>query len=326
MINNDYFVEIDGRIVPTTKQLRKTGLMTIGGGILTTKTKVTDDDYRLTPEQLRTIVWNLMKYSSFTFLERLIEFLKIIERNYEKAISVFSNVRDIDIENLKYLNDAIHIGGTGKKLILSNKKEAGYKHFRGINGICVFQQGFRGRKADEYSWEWLGAGNGPDCKSKGLFLWIEKAIEMAHALHKGGTWSWPSIITYEWLKFPVPPSFNYVQETRNVILKTGHTIPVTGIWNPVDFKSGCPSFLLAGDEFPNTEIATERLEDPEFFDEESGLLNKSWIDFKYTEHPSRWELLWEDNRYIDGTIPEEEKEYLDESCSFPNEPPEPVKK
>ena len=82
---------------------------------------------------------------------------------------------------------------------------------------------------------------------------------------------------------------------------------------------------MAGDEFPNTEIAYEKLEDPEYFDEDSGNLEKGWIDFKYQEFPSRWELLWEDTRYLDGTIPEEEKEYLDESCSFPVEPPEPIK-
>jgi hypothetical protein len=69
MSNDEYFVEIDGRKVPTSKQLRKMGLM-FGGSLPTIKTRVTNDDYKLTPEQIRTIVWNLMKYSSITFLGR----------------------------------------------------------------------------------------------------------------------------------------------------------------------------------------------------------------------------------------------------------------
>ena len=82
--------------------------------------------------------------------------------------------------------------------------------------------------------------------------------------------------------------------------------------------------MLAGSEFPNTEIAVEKQERPEYVDK-FGRLHKEYLEFDYEEHPSRWLLLWEDTRYLDGTIPEEEKEYLDESCSFPEEPPEPVK-
>ncbi len=322
MSKDDFFVEIEGRKVPTSKQLLKMGLMTWGGSIPTIKTKVSDSDYKLTPEQVRTIVWNLMKYSSITFLERLIVFLKTIENGYEKAISVFTNVRDIDIENLKYLNEAIHIGETGKELILSGKKEAGYQHL--IN-IFVFQQCFQGRKADEYSWEWIGASRSRGKKSRGLYVWIEKTIDIACSLTLGGIWKWPSRYINDRIIYSPPDIYNFVTSKSKLSAKTGDIIPVTGIWNPFDFKSGCPSFLLAGDEFPNTKIAIEKFERPEFFDEDSGELYKGWLDYDYQEHSSRWELLWEDNRYIDGTIPEEEKEYLDESCSFPNEPPEAVK-
>jgi hypothetical protein len=95
---------------------------------------------------------------------------------------------------------------------------------------------------------------------------------------------------------------------------------MTGIWNPYDYKSGCPSFLLAGNEFPNTKIAVEKEERPAYVDE-YGVVHEQCLEFDYKEHPTRWELLWEDTRYLDGKIPEEEKEYLDESCSFPDESP-----
>jgi hypothetical protein len=250
--------------------------------------------------------------------------LKIIEKGYEKAISALPTVSDLHIENLKNFNEDIHIGEIGKNFILSGSKEAGYKHLRELGR---FIKNFQGRIADEISWDWLGKNwEGSEKRHKGLYLWIDKAMDMVFPLTVGGTWIWPSTLTDEWIQFPVPSSFNYVPETRKEIFKTGDSIPVTGIWNPCDFKSGCPSFLLAGEKFPNTEIAYEKLERPEFYDEEDGKLYHGWLNFEYKEHPSRWELLWEDTRYRDGTIPEEEKEYLDESCSFPTEPPEPLKK
>lgn len=150
-------------------------------------------------------------------------------------------------------------------------------------------------------------------------------IDIACSLTLGGTWTWPSRLINDWIKYSPPDSFNYIVIKNKLSVKTGEIIPFTSIWNPVDFKSGCPSFLLAGDEFPNTEIAVEKQERPEFVDK-FGMYHRKYLEFDYKERPSRWELLWEDNRYLDGTIPEEEKEYLDESCSFPNEPPEPVKK
>ena len=206
MNENDEFVEIEGRKVPTVKGLRKMGLMTIGGSFVTTKTKVTDSDYKLSSEQVKTIAWNLMKYSSVTYLQRLIDILKTVTDNYEKAITMFTNARDIDINNLKRLNNAIFKSESCKSLILAGNKQEGYK---GLRGILDFQEGFRGREGNEYDWEPFGAGNGYERKSKGLFLWIERAINVAFSMTKGGKWIWPSDITEKRIKYRPPATFVY---------------------------------------------------------------------------------------------------------------------
>jgi hypothetical protein len=315
------FVEIDGRKVPTVKGLRKLGLLTIGGSFVTTTTKVTDDDYLLTPELIRAIVWNLKKYSSLTFMKQLKEIITVIEAGYENHLKMNPTLSDeIDIKNMKLFNESISdLDKAIPALLAGGDKSAIY---RSLRNITRFDFAFTGRMRGELDWSSLGQGRGTT-KSTGIYVLIEKAIDMAFSLTLGGTWTWPSILTNEWMRFPVPPLFNYVYEPKKVVCKTGDIIPQTGIWNPFDYKSGCPSFLLAGEEFPATEIAVQKREDPEYVDS-FGVYQDGTIIYDYKEHPSRWELLWEDTRYLDGTIPEEEKEYLDESCSFPDDPPEAV--
>jgi hypothetical protein len=85
--------------------------------------------------------------------------------------------------------------------------------------------------------------------------------------------------------------------------------------------SGCPSFLVYWSVFPIIDIVTDKFEDHEYVDE-YGVYHTTRQYFPYKPHPTRRQLIREDTRYLDVTIPDEEKEYLDESCSFPDEPPE----
>ncbi|MEB0014424.1 Imm72 family immunity protein [Glaciimonas sp. Cout2] len=118
--------------------------------------------------------------------------------------------------------------------------------------------------------------------------------------------------TYETLFFepewPIPrifpdylpscPSYNRNHQDQ---IFTGGTIPTDGIWEPwfitpifkntdpakMAAKVGCPNYFLAG------AVATEyQLEGMDTWEE-------VW-----------WRLLWEDKRYLDGTIPAEEADYL----------------
>lgn len=107
----------------------------------------------------------------------------------------------------------------------------------------------------------------------------------------------------------LPPVPTPVEE---VIIKTGDSIPCYGIWEPVKldmtpgfvglFKKplipadrkfeldGCMNYLHAGSPAPT--IA---------FEED---------DNRREGRRTVWRLLWKDERYLDGTIPEEEAEYV----------------
>lgn len=109
-------------------------------------------------------------------------------------------------------------------------------------------------------------------------------------------------------KMPFPDPLPEVPDPAdNVLVYTGRTIPCSGIWEPVDvprpkglqlFKSpaprgpfpiiGCMNYLHGGSPAPQASLETE------------------------TDNPdvdATWRLLWRDDRYQDGTIPEEESGY-----------------
>ena len=96
--------------------------------------------------------------------------------------------------------------------------------------------------------------------------------------------------------------FDNNQINSDIEIFSGEEIQISGIYEPWFEKSvyqkltndpeynvyvGCPNYFLEGSEA--TQYKLEGTDD--------------WYDVK-------WRLIWEDNRYIDGTIPEEEKNYI----------------
>ncbi len=100
---------------------------------------------------------------------------------------------------------------------------------------------------------------------------------------------WPLSRFYPQSIMECPP-FN---ESSIGEIANGEEIIITGIyepWLPITGKVGCPNYFLEGT------IATDyQLEGTD-----------EWADVK-------WRLIWEDKRYLDGTIPEEEKAYIFDS-------------
>jgi len=65
--------------------------------------------------------------------------------------------------------------------------------------------------------------------------------------------------------------------------------------------------------------AVTRLDYPEVLggkDPQTAITN-----YVYEAEPTRWDLLWEDDRYKDGKVPDEEAAYLDPSTEPPPWPP-----
>jgi hypothetical protein len=86
------------------------------------------------------------------------------------------------------------------------------------------------------------------------------------------------------IEYPSPLPEVPVAE-KEVVIKTGENIPVFGIYEP-QVKDGCMNYLLQNTPAPT--LAYERGSD----------------------QPVVWRLIWEDTRYLDGVIPDEEALYF----------------
>lgn len=92
-------------------------------------------------------------------------------------------------------------------------------------------------------------------------------------------------------KLPLPvPLPDVPVPAAEILVKTNDEVPVFGIYEP-QVKDGCMNYLLAGTPAPKLEIT----------------------DGTYVVgQPISviWRLIWEDTRYLDGSIPEEEALYF----------------
>jgi hypothetical protein len=103
-------------------------------------------------------------------------------------------------------------------------------------------------------------------------------------------------------KVPFPPTLPDVPiPTKEVLVRTGEPAPCFGIFE-AQVPDGCMSYLLEGVAVPPAVTINEK-------DGES-----------YTR-PATWRLIWEDTRYRDGTMPEEEKEYFPATEAAPTAQP-----
>jgi hypothetical protein len=92
-------------------------------------------------------------------------------------------------------------------------------------------------------------------------------------------------------KVPFPPMLPDVPiPTKEVLVRTGDQAPCFGIFE-AQVPDGCMSYFLEGVAVPPAVTIDEK-------DGES-----------YTR-PAAWRLIWEDDRYLDGIIPDEEKDYF----------------
>ena len=114
-------------------------------------------------------------------------------------------------------------------------------------------------------------------------------------------------------KLPFPDSLSPVPEPlRNTVVASGKALPCSGIWEPVELpmrksapslfsrsaeapdgplpRAGCMNYLHGGSDAPTIEL----------FD----------ADDEIEEVATQWRLIWKDDRYLGGTIPDEESAYM----------------
>ena len=99
------------------------------------------------------------------------------------------------------------------------------------------------------------------------------------------------------LPYPKPlPEIPEIYELMEI--ETGEDVPFSGIWEPVKGSThiGAMNYLHGGREAPQLEQIYRDITE---------------LDYGYasTTIDVTWRLIWRDNRYEDGTIPEEERDY-----------------
>ena len=167
---------------------------------------------------------------------------------------------------------------------------------------------------DEYVFDWmknkeevLAAYAIVDSRIGGLFCARDRL-----AFESPAAFGQKTIFDPLYAPFNFPSHLHDVPEPVGTVVDTGEETPVSGIWEPewkdshslskslngTPFKNekGCMNYLLAG------ALA------PKYKDSDEGPV----IDVT-------WRLIWADNRYEDGAIPEEEKEYLAENSPAPEQ-------
>jgi hypothetical protein len=100
-------------------------------------------------------------------------------------------------------------------------------------------------------------------------------------------------------RLPYPdPQPEVPEPEQEIFVTTGGKLPCSGIWEPVngDYRIGTMHYLHGGANAPKL---NQTLLDPS---------DKEW-GYDHVKIGVVWRLIWRDDRYEDGSIPEEEKEY-----------------
>lgn len=115
------------------------------------------------------------------------------------------------------------------------------------------------------------------------------------------------------LEYPVfPKTLPEVPAPTDVIVRSGQRIPKDGIWEPVDVRQDRLLGLI-----PMGEVKAENIGCFNYFVEGvkapkiTGNYNESTQ--RFDEINTSWRLVWQDNRYKDGVIPDESGYFLESS-------------
>ena len=155
---------------------------------------------------------------------------------------------------------------------------------------------------------------------EGLYAWAVVASGMCHNVDKTlrGLWAFPDAAHPYRITFPTLESLPQTPKPKGSPIKTGQHVPVSGIWMPA-LPSGAPNYLWEGNNAWEGQRVVRQIDYPEVIDEEMPQVAE--IDYGYDTEPTTWTLLWQDDRYKDGKIPDEEGTYLDASTEPPPWPP-----
>lgn len=269
-------------------------------------------------EERRKAFWLLKKYSSYTVWAALGDaYAKFVDA-WERAIKLEkqSELTEFETEAMKNFWDGKK--GFDKGLPLLKRGEHNVFRYRasgylGWHAASALGYAQRIMNPQDYVFEWmnnkdevLAAWNVTLERLRGVFLITECTGSPPESVRKS------TLFDSFYGPFNFPVELSAVPPIADITVETGDQVPLDGIWEPewamhqesrgvaasiVDilgggkpsrFERGCMNYLLSGTVAPSHRSA----------------------ETKSSIIPVRWRLIWEDTRYRDGTIPEEESQYL----------------
>ncbi len=271
-----------------------------------------DGAYKPDYETLRKTFWLHCRHSSVAYINRMTEMLEIFTPGFGAYVSKYKNPGSA-IVMLQTCYGCL----ADLKEGLARLRKADHSGFKLIGGAMEFRGPFYSR-VDEYEFGPLGLHD-DGTPSEALWSWMEKIIPMSANIigALGGRKNYP---LFDVSKFTFPDQIAGYPLGENKFIKDGWDIPVTGVWQPVNLKGGCPNFLIRGEKAPKANIPILREETPAWDD--STRHHSASIDFTLGEFPAKWQLMWADDRWRDGREPLGEEEYIQgPDTELPKDPP-----
>jgi hypothetical protein len=279
-------------------------------------TKITGKEIAVGPEDVARAVWLNQKYSSLTYIRRMTALYSNFVAGYEDFAKRQTENAAVYRENLTVFFNYQAALTKGIEQI-ERRDSTGYANiYRG----CFFEDELAGRAAEGgIFFEDIGWRPYPEPPVE-LYAWAVVANGMCARVSMTlmARWAFPHILRRELINFPFPASLPLPAKPTGVSVQTGQTVPVSGIWMPTT-PSGAPNYLWEGNDAPKAQRATSRRDYPEVIDETQP--QTAYTDYSYTPEPTRWDLLWEDDRHKNGKVPDEKAAYLDPSTEPPPWPP-----
>jgi|GEM_PF-6415080 len=254
----------------------------------------------VTQQDRALVVWLLQKLSSLTYVRRLFGLYSNFVGGYENFVR--REPSPWLEENLVALLGSRATLSKGIDQILAGYK-SGYSLVR--HGLEFHSYLTSRRFEGGLEHEMIGFRlHGP---SVGLYGWARQAMEMAWRSRKAldGSWAFPGILQYNQEGLAADRELPALLRPHGSVIRTGEDVKATGIWMPAS-ANACPAFLLEGDQAPPSQHPVRRAA-------------KDWVI--YESKPESWQLLWEDDRYPNGQVPDESS-YLDSTTEPPPWPPE----
>ncbi|HLP41946.1 MAG TPA: Imm72 family immunity protein [Fibrobacteria bacterium] len=258
-------------------------------------------------ETLRKTFWLHCRHTSVAYIGRMAEMLEAFAKGFEAYIGKIP----YDPGNFPDFLRSCYRCLTDLQEGLARLRKADHTGFRLIRGAMGFRDPFRLR-ADEYEFGPLGFnGYGSPCQA--LWCWIDRVIPMSYKISgtlSGELW-YPR---YDVSEYSFPDQIGGYPFHQDVYIQDGEDIPVTGVWQPLGLKGGCPNFLVQGEKAPKAILPILRIDTPawdERMTDGSLQHREASSQFDFGEFPVTWRLVWEDDRWRNGREPLGEYEYIE---------------